>query len=176
MKKATCLLLSIIMIFTLNIPALAAEQSNVKSIEVSLDEVMKVNPKTSTSLLSKDTARLIDKTGPINSIGQYVDLTQVLPSNAKVVSITLYCPMDVKVSKGKYTFIDNYTISNGERETSVKFWRTNNPASDSKTTYFQDQDASAKWYIQLHGTVLQNYTGMDGFSVYGGKMIIEYES
>lgn len=60
------------------------------------------------------------------SKGSYVDLTQILPSKAKVVSITLYCPMDVKVSKGKYTFIDNYT-------------------------------------------------GMDGFSVYGGKMIIEWE-
>jgi hypothetical protein len=34
---------------------------------------------------------------------------------------------------------------------------------------------NVKFLVRIEGRILQQYTGMDGFTVVGGKMIVEYE-
>lgn len=156
------------------------DDNEVKSIEVPLEDVLDtslyaINP-TNTSVLSKDFATSAGQTGKVTSIGQYIDLTKVIPAKSKVVSITIYCPSDIKVTQSQFTTIDNYLISyDGSTSTAVKFQKTNNPTSTSKTTFFKDKDANVRWFVQLEGTILKQHTGMDGFTVFGSKMIIEYK-
>lgn len=163
---------------TENIPTDDTEE--VKSIEVPLADVLDTslyatNPST-TSILSKDFATSTGQTGKIKSIGQYIDLTKVIPDDATVVSITIYCPTNTTVTQSKYTSIDNYLISNGSGSpVAVKFQKTDSPTSTSKTTAFKDKKANIKWFVQLEGTILMQHTGMDGFTVLGGKMIVEYK-
>ncbi|MFB7159715.1 hypothetical protein [Lysinibacillus sp. NPDC056232] len=152
----------------------------VKSIEVPIEDVLDTslyatNP-TNTSILSKDFATS-KTTGKVLSIGQYVDLTKVIPAKSKVVSITIYCPTDTRVTQSQFTTIDNYLISydGSPSSATVKFQKTDSPTSTSKTTFFKDKDANVKWFVQLEGTILKQQTGMDGFTVFGSKMIIEYK-
>lgn len=178
MKKVLSIVLMLVMVFTLSLPVSAQGVENsgeIKTLEVSMDNVLAKNSQT-TKLLDKDSGRLFNQTGTVTSIGQYVDFTKVLPTNARVISITIYCPTSVKVTQGKFTSINSFIISNGTNTASVMFQKTNSPSSKSKTTAFAGQPASLKWFVQIQGKVLSNYTGMDGFTVYGGcKMIIEYQ-
>lgn len=80
------------------------------------------------------------------------------------------------MTQSQFTTIDNYLISyDGGTSTAVKFQKTNSPTSTSKTTFFKDKDANVKWRVQLEGTIHKQQTGMDGFTVFGSKMIIEYK-
>jgi hypothetical protein len=184
LKKIISLFVTALMVSTLSTTVLAAEpiatqNNDVKQIEVSLDNVIKSSRTASTSYteeLSRDLAYSKQgQTGTINSIGQYVDFSKVLPKDSKVVSITIYCPTDVKVSQGKFTSINSYIIRSGSDNTTVKFQKTDRPSIENKTTYFAGSPANVKWFIQVQGTVIKQYTGMDGFTIYGGKMIIEYK-
>lgn len=181
MKKILSLVLSLLMVSVSSISAFAAEpvaekNSNTKQIEVSLEEVLSsVASSSYTKDLSKDYATSTGQTGTITSVGQYVDFSQVLPAGSKVVSITMYCPTSVTVTQSKYTTINSFIISNGSKDTALKFLRTNAPTSECKTTFFADASANVKWLIKIQGQILMQYTGMDGFTVFGGsKMIIEY--
>lgn len=183
MKKILSLVLSLLMVTTLNLSTFAAEPTTkdmdqLKQIEVSLEDVMDFSMRAGSSYtkqLSKDFATSSGQTGIINSIGQYVDFSSVLPKDSKVVSITMYCPTDVKVTQSKYTAITSFIISNGSTQTALKFLRTNSPTSECKTTDFAGTPANVKWFVQIQGKILMQHTGMDGFTVNGGsKMIIEY--
>lgn len=185
LKKLIYSGLTAAMVLSIGIPATHASEyiptddNEVKSIEVPLEDVLDTslyatNP-TNTSVLSKDFASS-RTTGKALSIGQYVDLTKVIPAKSKVVSITIYCPTDTRVTQSQFTTIDNYLISyDGSQTAAVKFQKTDKPTSTSKTTFFKDKDANVKWFVQLEGTILKQQTGMDGFTVFGSKMIIEYK-
>jgi hypothetical protein len=178
MKRIISIMLMFVMICSLSFPVMAQEVEDsrqIKTIEVSMANLLTKNSQ-ATKLLEKDSGRLFNQTGIVQSTGQYVDFTKVLPTDAKVVSVTIYCPTSVKVSKGKFTSIDSFIIRNGAKTASVKFLKTNSPTSTSKTIVLAGERASIKWLVQIQGKVLSNYTGMDGFTVYGGcKMIIEYQ-
>lgn len=183
LKKILSLVLSLLMVTTINVSAFAAEpvakdHNTVKQIEVSLADVMDFSSRTGNSYtqqLSKDFATSTGQTGTITSIGQYVDFSRALPKDSKVVSVTMYCPTSVKVTQSKYTAINSFIISNGSNQTTLKFLRTNSPTSECKTTSFAGAPANVKWFIQIQGQILMQHTGMDGFTVLGGsKMIIEY--
>lgn len=175
------------MVLSIGMPATLASEyipttddNKVKSIEVPIEDVLDTslyatNP-TNISILSKDFASS-KATGKVLSIGQYVDLTKVIPAKSKVVSITIYCPTDTRVTQSQFTTIDNYLISydGSPSSATVKFQKTDSPTATSKTTFFKDKDANVKWFVQLEGTILKQQTGMDGFTIFGSKMIIEYK-
>ncbi|MFJ8458556.1 hypothetical protein ACIQ57_05415 [Lysinibacillus xylanilyticus] len=80
------------------------------------------------------------------------------------------------MTQSQFTTIDNYLISyDGSKPAAVKFQKTDSPTSTSKTTFFKDQYANVKWFVQLEGNIIKQQTGMDGFTVFGSKMIIEYK-
>ena len=114
--------------------------------------------------------------GTVYSIGQIVDLSKYLPSGSTITDITLYCPRSEKVTQSKFTTINNYELTNKStnNKTTVRFWRTDNPSSSSRTSYFNGDSSNTKFYIRIQGSILQQYTGMDGFTVYGSKMIVQY--
>lgn len=160
--------------------ALTENLTEIKTVEVPLVDVLEdyatyaINQST-TSTLAKDFATS-RSTGKISSIGQNIDLSKVIPTGSKVVSVTIYCPTNVSVTQSLYTSIDNYRLTNGDGTTAtVKFQKTNTPTSTSKTTAFAGDNASSLWFVQIEGTVMMQHTGMDGFTVFGGsKMIVEY--
>ncbi|WP_294352649.1 hypothetical protein [uncultured Clostridium sp.] len=182
-KKIVSLLTSGILMLATNMAILSSDATitkaeEVKVAEVSLSDVSLRGAVTSksTKTLSKDFATSNRNTGTITSIGQYVDFSKVIPAGSRVVSVTLYCPTSVKVTQSKYTAINSYIISNGNKQASVKFVKTNSPSSTSKTTALAGEAANTKWLVKIQGNVLMQYTGMDGFTVNGGsKMIIEYK-
>lgn len=133
------------------------------------------NP-TASKVLSKDYATSTGQTGTIYSIGQNVDFSGVIPDGATIKSITIYCPTGTKVTQSKYTTIKNYVITSYATGTSatVPFQQTSNPSSTNKTTAFEGEAANVKFLVRIEGRILQQYTGMDGFTVFGGKMIVEY--
>lgn len=45
----------------------------------------------------------------------------------------------------------------------------------NKTTALNGLSADTKLFVQLQGNVLRQVTGLDGFTVMGGEMIIEYQ-
>ncbi|MFJ8458555.1 hypothetical protein ACIQ57_05410 [Lysinibacillus xylanilyticus] len=68
------------------------DDDEVKSIEVPLEDVLDTSlsatNQTNTSVLSKDFASST-KTGKVTSIGQYVDLTKVIPAKSKVALLSI---------------------------------------------------------------------------------------
>lgn len=129
------------------------------------------------SVLSTDAAYSKGATGTITSTGQYVDLSKIIPKGSKIKSIAIYCPTTIKVTQSTYTTIDNYVITHpeGTDPASVKFQKTNSPTSLTKTTALNDLSADTKLFVQLKGNVLRQVTGLDGFTVMGGEMVIEYQ-
>ncbi|AVK83455.1 hypothetical protein C3943_07655 [Lysinibacillus sp. B2A1] len=187
MKKLLYAGLTAAMVLSTGTPAILASEraltenlTEIKTVEVPLVDVLEdyatyaINQST-TSTLAKDFATS-RSTGKISSIGQNIDLSKVIPTGSKVVSVTIYCPTNVSVTQSLYTSIDNYRLTNGDGTTAtVKFQKTNTPTSTSKTTAFAGDNASSLWFVQIEGTVLMQHTGMDGFTVFGGsKMIVEY--
>lgn len=177
MKKIISLCLSIIMLCAVSMPVSATEigvEKEVKTYEVSLGDALAF-PEDRTFTLGKDTGRLFNTTGKVYGVGQYLDLTDELPENSIIENVTIYCPTNVKVSKGMFTVLDDFTLTTAEGEGTVEFWKTNDPSYRNETSELNGTDASTLWYIQVDGTVIQNYTGMDGFTMYpGAKLIIEY--
>ncbi|MFJ7733693.1 hypothetical protein ACIQXF_17645 [Lysinibacillus sp. NPDC097231] len=188
MKKLLYAGLTAAMVLSTGTPATLAKENiptdgtvELKTVEVPLVNVLEdfstyaINQST-TSTLTKDFATSTGQTGKIKSVGQYIDLSKVIPKDSKVVSVTIYCPTDVSVTQSKYTSIDNYLVKNGAGSTAtVKFQKTNTPTSTSKTTAFAGEEASSLWFIQIEGTILMQDTGMDGFTVFGSRMIVEYK-
>ena len=131
---------------------------------------------TASKVLSKDYATSTGQTGTIYSIGQNVDFSGVIPDGATIKSVTIYCPTGTKVTQSKYTTIKNYVITSYATNTSatVPFQQTSKPSSTNKTTAFEGEAANVKFLVRIEGRILQQYTGMDGFTVFGGKMIVEY--
>lgn len=83
----------------------------------------------------------------------------------------MYCPTSVKVTQSKYTAIKSFVISNNLTKTTLEFLKTDKPTSQCKTTAFAGDSANVKWFIQMQGQILMQYTGMDGFTVFGGSKI-----
>lgn len=159
------------------------ENENTKFVVVDMNDVIDgeavayaTNP-TATKVLSKDYASSTGQTGTIYSIGQNVDFSKVIPNGATIKSITIYCPTGTKVTQSKYTTIKNYVITSYATNTSatVPFQQTSKPSSTNKTTAFEGEAANVKFLVRIEGRILQQYTGMDGFTVFGSKMIVEYE-
>ena len=140
------------------------------------DAIVYASTSTSTKTLSKDYATSTGQTGTITSIGQNVDFSSVIPQGSVIESITIYCPTGTRVTQSKYTTINNYLISSYETGTTatVSFKQTNSPSSTSKTTSFSGEAANVKFLVRIQGKIIQQYTGMDGFTVFGGKMIGTY--
>ncbi|MEC1178237.1 hypothetical protein P9B03_07050 [Metasolibacillus meyeri] len=187
MKKLIYAGLTAIMVLAVGAPATFAKENipvegtEIKTVEVPLVDVLEssslyaINQST-TSTLAKDFATSKGQTGKIKSIGQYIDLSKVIPKESNVVSVTIYCPTNVSVTQSKYTSIDNYIVKNSAGSTAtVKFQKTNTPTSTNKTTALAGSRADGLWFVQIEGTILMQHTGMDGFTVFGGsKMIVEY--
>lgn len=161
-----------------------AEQENneLKTVMVDMkdvatgDAIVYASTSTSTKTLSKDYATSTGQTGAITSIGQNVDFSSIIPQGSVIESITIYCPTGTRVTQSKYTTINNYLISSYETGTTatVSFKQTNSPSSTSKTTAFSGEAANVKFLVKIQGKIIQQYTGMDGFTVFGGKMIVTY--
>ncbi|MBE6051387.1 MAG: hypothetical protein E7214_12255 [Clostridium sp.] len=180
-KKILSLLMSGILMTATNVAVLSskttvAKAEEVKTAEVSLNDPSLRGGATSkaSKIVAKDFATSQGRTGAITSIGQIVDFSKAIPAGSRVVSVTVYCPTGSKVTQSKYTSINSYIISNGNKQASVKFVKTGSPSSESKTTAFAGELANTKWILKIQGNVFMQYTGMDGFTVYGSKMIIEY--
>lgn len=129
-----------------------------------------------TMVLSKDYATSNGQTGNIFSSGQIVDFRNAVPRGSTIDSITIYTETSTKVTKSKYTTINNYIITNLDTETkaTVQFMKTNNPSATSRTTAFEGESANTRFWVRLQGRIISQDTGMDGFTVFGGKMIIAY--
>lgn len=186
MKRVISAVAFSVMLSMSAVPTYAAEVdeiNSVKTVEVSMSDVVTDNAdifalsKTSTKTLSKDYATSTGQTGVINSIGQIVDFSSVIPAESEIVSISIYCPTATRVTQSKYTSINNYLISNYDTgtEATVAFKKTDSPSSTSKTTVFAGENANVKFLVRIQGKILQQYTGMDGFTVFGGKMIVTYK-
>ncbi len=126
--------------------------------------------------LSKDYATSSGQTGVITSIGQIVDFRSVIPEGATIQSITLYCPTGTRVTQSKYTAINNYLVMDLDTgdTTTIPFQVTSNPSSKNTSTALAGKPANVRFLVQIQGRILQQYTGMDGFTVFGGKMIVTY--
>lgn len=153
-----------------------------KTVVVDMEEVLSEDATvlaTSTSktkILSKDYASSSGQTGTITSIGQIVDFTSVIPEGATIQSITIYCPTGTKVTQSKYTAINNYLVTDLDTRdtTTIPFQVTSNPSSKNTSTVLAGKPANVRFLVQIQGRILQQYTGMDGFTVFGGKMIVTY--
>ena len=148
---------------------------NVVVIDLDSTSSVYANKKSTDITLGKDWA-MSTGTGIVYSIGQIVDLSKYLPSGSTITDITIYCPKSEKVTQSKFTSINNYELTDqsANKTTTVKFWRTDNPSSGSNTSYFSGDSSITKFYVRIQGNILQQYTGMDGFTVYGSKMIVQY--
>ena len=126
--------------------------------------------------LSKDYATSSGQTGVITSIGQIVDFRSVIPEGATIQSITLYCPTGTRVTQSKYTAINNYLVMDLDTgdTTTIPFQVTSNPSSKNTSTALAGKPANVRFLVQIQGRILQQYTGMDGFTVFGGKMLVTY--
>lgn len=180
MRKIIAFGLSVIMAVSMSISAMAAPETNeTKTVVVSIEDVIdntSTRAASATKSLAKDSATLYS-TGTITSVGQVIDVSSVLPKNATVTNVTIYCPKSVKITQSRFTAIENYIISNSAAKATVKFWQTDTPPSTSKTKSLNGlvTTANSKWTIQVQGRVAMNETGFDGFTVNaGGKLIIEY--
>lgn len=129
-----------------------------------------------TKTLSKDYATSSGQTGVITSIGQIVDFRSAIPEGATIQSITLYCPTGTRVTQSKYTAINNYLVTDLDTgdTTTITFQVTSNPSSKNTSTVLAGKPANVRFLVQIQGRILQQYTGMDGFTVFGGKMIVTY--
>lgn len=89
-----------------------AKAEEVETAEVFLNDVSLRGAATSkaTKTIVKDFATSNGNTGAITSIGQVVDFSKVIPKGSRVVSVTVYCPRDSKVTQSKYTSINSLII------------------------------------------------------------------
>ena len=129
-----------------------------------------------TMVLSKDYATSKWQTGNIESVGQIVDFRDAVPRGSVIDSITIYTETSTKVTKSKYTTINNYEITNlaNGKVATVPFKQTNNPSAISRTPDFVGDSANTRFFVCIQGRIISQDTGMDGFTVFGGKMIIAY--
>ncbi|MCI9127839.1 MAG: hypothetical protein HFG28_11775 [Eubacterium sp.] len=157
------------------------KNKTIKTVELDLNDVLNgstyASASTATKVLTKDYASSRGETGTIYSFGQTVDFSKSIPDGSTIESITIYCTTDVKVTQSKYTTIKNYVIQNLNTGTTatVPFQQTNSPSSKNKTSVFAGEDANTKFLVRIEGKILMQYTGMDGFTVFGGKMIVTYK-
>lgn len=157
------------------------KDETIKTVELDLNDVLNgstyASASTATKVLTKDYASSSGETGTIYSFGQTVDFSKSIPAGSTIESITIYCTTDVKVTQSKYTTIKNYVIQNLNTGTTatVPFQQTNSPSSTNKTDLFAGQNANTKFLVRIEGKILMQYTGMDGFTVFGGKMIVTYK-
>lgn len=157
-------------------------EDKLKTVIVDIEDVLSEDTMvfaTSTSetkTLSKDYATSSGQTGVITSVGQIVDFSKVIQEGATIKSITIYCPTGTRVTQSKYTTINNYLITDIESgdTITIPFQTTNNPSSKSTSTALAGKSANIRFLVQIQGKILQQYTGMDGFTVFGGKMIVTY--
>lgn len=157
-------------------------EGKLKTVIVDIEDVLSEDTMvfaTSTSetkTLSKDYATSSGQTGVITSVGQIVDFSKVIQEGATIKSITIYCPTGTRVTQSKYTTINNYLVTDLETgdTITIPFQTTNNPSSKSTSTALAGKSANIRFLVQIQGKILQQYTGMDGFTVFGGKMIVTY--
>lgn len=181
MKKILSILLTFTMIFGMfNVNVFAAEvpiqEEEIKTMIVDMDDVMTMAASTSkTKNLLKDMATT-SGTGKVVSIGQIVDFSTLIPAGSKIVSITMYCPTSVRFSTSTYTAVENWIVKTPQASCIIPFVRTNTPTFSCKSVALAGKDANVKFTVSIQGTVMQNQTGFDGFTVFGGaKMIVEYK-
>lgn len=157
-------------------------EGELKTVVIDMEDVLSgdaVTLATSSSVtktLSKDYATSSGQTGVITSIGQIVDFRSLIPEGATIQSITLYCPTGTRVTQSKYTTINNYLVTDLDTgdTTTIPFQITSSPSSKNTSTELAGKPANVRFLVQIQGRILQQYTGMDGFTVFGGKMIVTY--
>lgn len=157
-------------------------EEELKTVVVDMEDVLSedatvlVTAPSKTKILSKDYASSSGQTGVITSIGQIVDFTSVIPEGATIQSITVYCPTGTRVTQSKYTAINNYLVTDLDTRdtTTIPFQITSNPSSKNASTALAGKPANVRFLVQIQGRILQQYTGMDGFTVFGGKMLVTY--
>lgn len=153
------------------------QADKIKTVMVDMNDVMTLAAKNSskTMTLSRDMASK-NGIGSVTSVGQFVDLRTVIPSGSQIVSITMYCPTNVKVTQSPFTAITNWVVQGTQGTCSIPFARTNSATANCKSTVLAGDAANVKFMVTIQGTIFQNQSGFDGFTVNGGaKMIIEYK-
>lgn len=179
MKKLILFGVSAVLAYSMSFYAIAAPAiDEFKTIEVSMEDVIDM-PSTLassyTETLGKDFAN-ISGTGIATSPGLLIDFSKILPVGSTVTEVTIYCPTSVKITQSKFTGIENYIITRGDKKAIVKFWQTDRPTYTSTTTELNGPNANTIWKIQIQGKVAANQSGMDGFTVGGGgQLIIKYK-
>lgn len=157
-------------------------EGELKTVVIDMEDVLSgdtsvlATSPSKTKTLSKDYATSSGQTGVITSIGQIVDFRSLIPEGATIQSITLYCPTGTRVTQSKYTAINNYLVTDLDTgdTTTIPFQVTSNPSSKNTSTALAGKPANVRFLVQIQGRILQQYTGMDGFTVFGGKMIVTY--
>ncbi len=120
-------------------------------------------------------------TGAVYSLSESFNLS-TLPTGAKVVSVTAYYPTRVSTSQSTFTAITDFEITNvaSNRAILIPFLVTDPNVlgrldSRCTSTLLAGADAKTTWKIRIKGTILQNLSGFDGFTVWGGaKVIVTY--
>jgi hypothetical protein len=131
LKKALSFVLSFMLILGIfNVNAFAAEspvqKDGVKTVVVNMEDVMVTAAanQSKTMTLAKDMASK-SGTGTVTSVGQLVDLRNLIPSGSTIVSITMYCPTEVKVTQSPFTAINNWVVAGPQGSCTIPFVRTN---------------------------------------------------
>lgn len=179
MKKLLSLGLALTMTFSLAGSTFAMDQTStdIKTVEIPLSQVLDNSTyalgSSRTMELFRDSATSY-QVGTLKSTGQYVDFVGLIPDNASIQKVTIYCPSTTKVTTSGFVEINNYVIDDGKNKVSVQFQHTNNPSFRSETSAFNGKPNSTKWHVHLEGRSTLQPLGYSNFTVYGGKMIIEY--
>ena len=156
------------------------KSKTIKTVEIDLNKasngVTYTNSTKATKVLKKDYASSNGEVGTIYSYGQIVDFSRAIPKGSVIENVTVYCPRDVKVTQSKYTTIKNYCIENINTGTDaiVPFQQTDSPSSTNQTTVFKKEEANTQFLIRIEGKILRQVSGIDGFTVFGGKIIVSY--
>lgn len=187
MKKIFSLLLCMICSLSLSIPAWAVDASQKNEIrigyaEYDLSELIGSNALTATRE-SKEvtagtvTARLFNApSGTITGMSPTFKITG-LPSKAKITNVEAWNPSKGNISQGKFTAIEQIQVHCGsERSGFFKYWVISAPTLSypCNTTGLNGLDANNTYAIEITGKVLSNYTGMDGFTIKGTKVRVNY--
>lgn len=184
MKKSISCILALATMFSISIVTLAAETvesniPNVQYIDYDLNELIDDNgimPFATTA--KKDatvgtvSANLIDAEGPVIGSSATFKFSGI-PTGAKIKDIQAWNPSKSNISQNRFTGIENIQIvRDGVPSEWFRYWIMPEPTLSKKcnTSSFNNLLANATYSIRIQGTVINNESGFDGFTVRGTKV------
>lgn len=176
------------MLVTLSAPAMAADTSEEVGTRIGYaeyelsdligaDSIMPRASATKEKALGKISAyKSGGQTGAIFAACAPFTFTGI-PSTAKISNIQAWNPLKSNISQGGLTAIENFKVyCKGEPSALFKFQTIASPTTQysCSTSSLNGRSANAPYYVEIHGTVMQNLTGVDGFTVAGAKLRVTY--